>query len=409
MPFTTASTSITAPTSTKKRALRAARPSLTLFLMLVGFVLPSAASAAPVKNTLEVSGWLPYWRIASSTKDVLPNLDYLTTVHPFGYTLMEDGTVFDAAIMHDPPWPEFVAAAKAKKVRVIPTVMSGSGELLHKILSNTKTRIKLEDEITAIVMENNFDGIDIDFEAKLVETKPYFSLFLKGLYQRMGKKWVYCTIESRTPIPSRYPNGNAPKDAGQYSNDYAEINKYCDRVQIMTYDQGQVDRKLSGAAQVPYAPVSDPLWVEKVLKLASQTISKKKLVLGVPTYGYEWAILPKLDGGYTYKLLWAFNPRYALDFAAARGLTPMRNIAGELSFIYTPNISTTAPQVLGVPSASAVVGPGAADMQPFNMMWWSDHIAIAQKIAIAKQLGIRGVAVFKFDGGEDQRTWDVLK
>lgn len=401
--------SLSMPASAKKRALRAARPSLTLFLALAGFVLPSLVSAAPVKNTLEVGGWIPYWRSATGTADVLPNLDSLTTIHPFGYTLTEDGIVFDAMSVYDEPWPSFIAAAKAKKVRVIPTVMSGSGELLHKILSNSTSRIKLEDDITALVKQNNFDGIDIDFEAKLVETKPYFSLFLKGLYQRMGNKWVYCTIESRTPVSSRYPNNNAPADATQYANDYVAINKYCDRVQIMAYDQGTVDRKLSAGAQGPYAPVSDPLWAEKVMKLAAQTISKRKLILGIPTYGYEWTVQPTLDNGYTYDLLWSFNPRYALEYAAANGITPTRNTAGELSFIYYPTMTTTTPNTLGVPNSATAVGPGAADLRPFNMMWWSDAIAVAQKIALAKQLGIRGVAIFKFDGGEDQNMWGVLK
>jgi spore germination protein YaaH len=387
---------------------RAARSALFFGFASIMF-LPSLASAAPLKSTLEVGGWIPYWREATGTADVIPNLKNLTTIHPFGYTLTEDGIVFDALSVNDEPWPSFIALAKANKVRVIPTVMSGSGELLHKILSNTASRIKLEDDIAALVKQNNFDGIDIDFEAKLAETRPYFSLFLKGLYQRMGNKWVYCTIESRTPVSSRYPNGNAPADATDYANDYVALNNYCDRVQIMAYDQGQVDRKLSAAAQGPYAPVSDPLWVEKVVALAAQTISKKKIILGIPTYGYEWAVEPTVSG-YNYRLLWAFNPRYALDFAATLSVTPMRNIAGELSFSYIPATPTSTAMTLGVPSAVNAVGPAVAtNLQPFNMMWWSDSISIAQKIAIAKKLGIRGVAIFKFDGGEDQAMWDLFK
>jgi spore germination protein YaaH len=378
------------------------------FFTIAGILLPSLVSAAPLKNTLEISGWIPYWRTTLGTADVIPRINSLTTIHPFVYTLKNDGSLNDAAGLDAPEWTNLINTAHASKVRVVPTIMSGSGTLLNTILSNTASRIKLEDDITALVKAHDFDGIDIDFEAKLVQTRPYFSTFLKGLYQRMGKKWVYCTIESRTPVSSRYPDGNAPADATDYANDYVAINKYCDRVQIMAYDQGSVDRKLTNAAIGPYVPVADPVWVEKVLTLAAQTISKKKLVLGIPTYGYEYTVSP-VGNTFTYDLLWAFNPRYATDFATAHSLTATRNSAGELSFTYIPEVATGTQATLGVPNSATAAGPIIATQQAFNIMWWSDSVAVAQKIAIAKKLGLRGVAIFKFDGGEDQAIWDLLK
>src|SRR3989344_4984930 len=149
----------------------------------------------PATGGFEISGWIPYWRSATGTQDVLPRLPQLTSVMPFGYSVKSDGTLADTARLTEEPWKSFIAEAKKNKVRVIPTVMWGNGANIQKILSNTKTRIALEDEIAALVKQNNFDGIDIDFEAKRHETINYFSTFLKGLYQRMGNKWVYCTIE----------------------------------------------------------------------------------------------------------------------------------------------------------------------------------------------------------------------
>jgi spore germination protein YaaH len=169
--------------------MNARRMVVNLVVVCVAFLLvPIFAHAAPVKNTLEVSGWVPYWRVATGTADTLPNLQYITTVHPFGYTVAEDGTVYDTAVLTEEPWKSFIASAKAKKVRVIPTVMWGNGAAMHRILSNTEARIKLEDDITALAYENGWEGIDIDIEAKYAETKDYFSTFLRGLYQRMGKK-----------------------------------------------------------------------------------------------------------------------------------------------------------------------------------------------------------------------------
>src|SRR3989338_8033460 len=309
---------------------------LTIFILSIA---PLGASAAK----FEYSGWLPYWREASSTADALAHLGQLTEINPFGYIVQPDGTVMDAMGIADEPWKSLIIAAKAKKVRVVPTVMWSDTEAIHRILSDTTARIKLEDDITALVMNEGFDGIDIDFEGKLAEDKNYFSTFWRGLYQRMGKKWVMCTIESRTPLSSRYL-GTPPKDAGVYANDWVQINKYCDRVRFMTYDQETIDQKLNAAAlSAPYVPVADVKWVEKAIRLAMQTIPKHKIVIGVATYGYEYQVTPLTQSGYRYDKLWAFNPRYATELATQIGSKIQRNSAEELSFSYLPQIQLPPP------------------------------------------------------------------
>src|SRR3989344_6063129 len=348
-----------------------------IFSLAILIVLPYSAGAAAPK--LEVSGWLPYWRAASSTADVLPHLGELKEVNPFGYSVRSDGTLADLVLnIDEEPWTSFIAAAHAKKVRVIPTVMWSDGEAMHRILSDGTKRRALEDEITDLVKTKGFDGIDIDFEGKKAETKDYFSTFLKGLYIRMGNKWVMCTIESRTPLTSRYDT--IPKDI-EYANDFVQINKYCDRVRIMTYDQGSIDIRLNETALGPYVPVSDVKWVEKVIKLTAQTIPKRKLVIGIPTYGFE------------YERLWSFNPQYALTLAQDLNIIPQRNSAGEMSFVYIPQSTP-----------GFIPNPGT-----FRIAWWSDAEAVRQKVALAKKLGVRGVAIFKLDGGQDPGIWKVLK
>jgi len=109
-------------------------------------------------------------------------------------------------------------------------------------------------------------------------------------------------------------------------------------------------------------------------------------VIGVPTYGYEFRVR-QLSGGYTYDLITAVNQDYALALASKKEVTPVRNSAGELSFSYWP-------ESLGVSS---------------NILWWSDAQAIKDKIDLAKRLGVRGVAIFKIDGGADPKLWEVLR
>jgi spore germination protein YaaH len=196
----------------------------------------------------------------------------------------------------------------------------------------------------------------------------------------------------------------------------------------MTYDQESVDKTLNAAAGTNiYTPVADPAWVTKVITLMEKDISPKKIEMGVATYGYEYDITPYANNsGYMYDLLWSFNPRYATQIAASLGITPQRNAAGEMAFTYVP---TTTPATLPAgtapatsTTASAQMASAGAALIPVDQaatnsnalpgtvryMTWSDATAIAQKVALAKKLGIRGIAIFKLDGGEDQGIWNVI-
>lgn len=381
------------------------------FFVLVTTFFPYAASAA----VFEVSGWIPYWRAEAGTADVLPHLSQLTEINPFSYSVTSDGVLSDTARITEEPWVSFITAAKKEGVRVVPTVMWSDAEAMHRILSNQKTRIALEDEITKLVKDSDFDGIEIDFEGKYAETKDYFSTFLRGLYIRIGQKWVVCDIEPRTPLDSRYV-GTPPAGTGVYANDYVEINKYCDRVKLMTYDQGTVDSRLNSARTVPYMPLSDPWWVEKVVLETAKTIKKSKIIIGIPTYGYEYEVVPRSQYGYTYEQKWAFNPRYATKLAEQLGVVPKRNGSNEISFVYTPTfqqykLDSDSNSTTPIPTGFTTNAPAAvaAASVSSRLVWWSDAKAIADKVALAKRLGVRGVAIFKMDGGEDQDMWSVLR
>lgn len=313
------------------------------------------------------------------------------------------------------PWQKLIKEARAKKVKILPTVMMSDGDTIHAILSNPKTRKAHIESIVSTIDAYELDGVDIDYEGKKAETKKYYSLFLKELYKAMGKKLVSCTIEARTPLDSRYDT--IPKDI-EYANDFVQINKYCDRVRIMAYDQGAIDLRLNEEALGPYIPVADTKWVEKVVKLTSKTISKKKIVIGVATYGYEYRVTP-LTSGYDYHLLWTFNPRYATDLARDLGVPILRNSAGEASFIYVPtstptsalknpNTETNNVNVSTDSASHSTVSTSTPKVQ-FNIVWWSDAKAIKEKVALARKLGVRGVAVFKVDGGQDPEIWGALR
>ncbi len=383
-------------------------------LVLSLALMPFTVRAEVISDPFEVSGWVPYWRTATGTADALAHADAFTEINPFGYTVDSEGHLYDAANLLGETWTNARAEAKAKHIRFIPTVMWSNGDAIHAVLTNPEQRALLVKQIVDEVWVNGWDGIDIDFEAKRAETKDAFSIFLRELYTAMGNRWVMCTVESRTPLDSRYSSPESIPDDIAYANDFDALNRWCDRVRIMAYDQQSIDLKLNASTPGPYSPVADPRWVEKVVEEAAKSISKRKLVLGIPTYGYEYDVTAYADG-YTYDLLWSFNPQYALDMATTYNITPQRNAAGEKSFTYFPDTGAFAlprpasawPGSLVASAAAAVAGTNNTHI-PFRMMWWSDAQAINDKVELAQRLGLRGVAIFKIDGGEDPAMWDAL-
>ena len=377
-------------------------------IFILAAVVWPAASFAKMGESFETSGWIPYWRAERGIANILPQLDKFTEVNPFVYTVRQDGGLYLNSPLDSEPWTTLRARSRELNIRYIPTVMWANPDAMDDVLRDNTKRAAHIAGIVREVYARGFDGIDIDYEAKYAKTRPYFSQFLNELNEAMGyDKWIMCTIEARTPLESRYSSPESIPADIEYANDFAEINKHCDRVRIMAYDQGRLDLKLNDAKGDPYAPVADTDWVEKVMRLTAEDIDKEKLVIGVATYGYEYDMFAELASGQPaaaaaafgnagemrYSRLWSFNPGYALDIAAKLGLTPTRNSAGELSIQYPASQSPDS----AIPLSFAT-----------RVMSWSDAGAIEDKAKLAKELGLRGVAVFKIDDGQDQGLWGVL-
>jgi len=365
-------------------------------LLLVVCTLPNISVAA-TENIFEISGWVPYWRSKTGVENILPQIQLFTEVNPFFYTVTQDGMLYPNGSLTDAEWVMLKNKAKETGVRFIPTVTWANADAMDAIFRDPDRRQEHIRSIAREVYAHNLDGIDIDYEGKYAHTRPYFSLFLEELNEAIGfDRWIMCTIEARTPLDSRYETPeDIPADI-EYANDFSEINKHCERVRIMAYDQGRFDVKLNNANKDPYVPVADRAWVEKVMRLTALEIDKSKLVIGVPTYGYEYDMFSALDGSgeMEYSRLWSFNMGYATDTAAKLGLTPVRNSAGELLLTYPASQSPDG--VIPVPFATRVAT-------------WSDAEAVREKAELAKELGVRGIAIFKIDGGQDPLLRGVLE
>jgi spore germination protein YaaH len=404
--------------SMSMKKVKSTLPQALLGLALVFISLPSFAQAA------ETAAWVPWFGPeagAEGAKSAIKNIEKLDVIYLFTYEVEADGTVVNRANYDADHWQDLFETAREHDVKLIPTIAWFDGEQIHNVLSDRTDRRKQVSDIVGMVEDGDFDGVNIDYEGKKKETKDDFSAFLKDLNKKLGNKSLTCALEARTPPESLYKEVPAKIE---YSNDYKVINKECDWVEIMAYDQQRADIKLNEERRgVPYMPVADKDWVEKVIKMAVKDIDNEKILLGVPTYGRAWDI--------------AVAPEWYRDYTRVAGLNHPRII--ELSKIYKSKIGRTAggeatisyfpkdyalgskikKAVKKAPSGTPKGFESAAQALKYatdkntevsvRFVTWSDATAIKDKVKLVEKYNLRGTAIFKVDGEEDPKIWKLFK
>jgi len=387
---------------------------LILLLLLLWVVFPSYVQAA----NPQIAGWVPYWTSESGVESVIDNLGDVDIIYPFVYEVEGDGTIVAKADLDRGVWEDLLDEADDARVEVIPTIAWFDGDAIHKVLSNSKKRKALIRDIEDLVDDNNYDGINIDFENKNAETIDYFSRFLKDLNRALGRDTLTCAIEARMRPEHRWRDVPATIS---YANDYQAINQHCDWVEIMAYDQGRADIVLNEQRRgLPYSPVADIDWVEHVLEFALEDIDADKIMLGIPTYGRAFDVTVAPDWYRDYTRVAAVDHSRAIVLAGDIYDVPIgRTAGGEAVITYFPedsiwSIFNQLPTPAGTPpgyeaAAKALMVANIANIEiPVRLLTWGDAAAAKDKLNLAREYDLKGVAFFKFDGEEDEDIWKLF-
>jgi spore germination protein YaaH len=321
------------------------RYSLRIFLAILLVATPLAhVEVARAENPPRkiLTGWLPYYSMKTYLPAVLANADLIKEIMPFWYTLRYDSktkkpVVVDVYKTANPSVPIAtpLAALRNAGMTIIPTVTDGTSEMmLANLISKPVTRKQVVDAILATVASQNYDGIDLNFEAfAFVDpsstwktTAPNWVLFVKELGTALKAQNKILSVT--TP----YVFNPAEKQKGYFIYAWADIAPYIDRLRVMTYDY-------SISRPGPIGPLE---WTEKTIKYAVSIMPASKVYLGLPGYGRDW--VTKVEGICPANLTKVISPkaragtflmRDAANIAATYGAVPIYNQRfGEVSFTY---------------------------------------------------------------------------
>ena len=302
------------------------------------------------RPTIDVGAYIdPRLTGARSATIVDQVADNLTFLNIFSYQVNIDGTLTP---VNDQPSINAAYRHRAAPLMVLTNFTEGrfSTELATKILNDEALQDKILDEAIAIMEEKGYVGLDFDFEYLGAQNREPYNQFLRKAASRLREKGYFISTAL------------APKlSAGQIGtlyegHDYKAHGEIVDFIFFMTYEWGW-----SGGPPMAVSPLNQ---VRKVMEYAVSVVSRNKIMMGMPLYGYDWT-LPYVPGG---KFARAISPQQAIELAVR----------------YNARIEYD-------PIAQAPHFNYYDEQGREHEVWFEDARSVQASFNLVKELGIRGL------------------
>jgi spore germination protein YaaH len=256
---------------------------------------------------------------------------------------------------------EALAAARAAGLRVVPSIANQGfqRDVVLEAIEDPADRTRHVAALVALVEENDFDGIDIDYESLAAEDREVFSLFVEELAAALHARGRILSIAVHAKTD------DAGTWGGPAAQDWARLGAAVDEFKIMTYDY-----HWSTSEAGPIAPLA---WVDEVLTYAATVVPPEKTWLGVHFYGYDWV------GSAAEGIEW----QQVAKRIARSGAEVQRDEPGEAWFRYDDGRHT---------------------------VYFTDARSLAERLdfVFARHPNLGGIAIWRL-GGEDPGNWPVIQ
>ena len=269
-------------------------------------------SGNKVIRSIDVNGYaFPNIR-DDALNSALPNLTFLSI---FSYQVREDGSVVP---INDQELINTAWNNNVKPFMVITNIGESGGfnsDLASTILYDENIKNTLIDNVIQILNEKNYAGLDIDFEYVYPSDREAYNNFLRTVADRIKPLGYILTTAVAPKISANQPG------LLYEAHDYPVHGEVADHVIIMTYEWGY-----TYGPPMAVAPINE---VERVLKYAVSVIPSRKILMGMPNYGYDWT-LPYRRGSRAN----AISNLQAVNLAINNGATIQYDEKAQAPFFY---------------------------------------------------------------------------
>jgi spore germination protein len=312
--------------------------------------LPAAPATAQVPEGLEVTGWILQ---SGSNRLVARNADGITTLSVAAVALTADG----GSVGRPNDDHERLRKAAHRHGLTAELLLSNySNRLgdfdprrLHRLLSSPARIDRLARRLAGFA-RGGWDGINVDLERVRGRDGHGLVALVEALQERMPDDKTVSIAVSAAPSVEAY------RDRGYR---LAGLRDAVDVVDLMTYD-------LHGPWSGP-GPVGDLAWQRRSLDALLTLVPPEQVQLGVAGYGYTW---PREGTGRSVTV------RQAERLVSRSGAT-----------------------------AHWRPGPGewTAELPDGTRLWWSDGRSYDKRVDMAREYGVRGLAVWRLGSADTLR------
>jgi spore germination protein YaaH len=392
----------------KKQTFRLLISGLALSL-IISSALATSAAAEDRQLRKIFSGWMTdYSTYGDTTKGQIQAMDYVVAhsemfgqILPFWYTLTSATGIKDKYVTQnsiDKSIP--IATLQSLGIKVLPTITDGTAEgALSKIMGSDATRATLVKTITDLVMANNYDGIDLDFEgfafvdkiATWPTIQPRWVKFISDLSAALH------TNNKLLSVTTPYLLDPVTGKKGYYFYAWPEISNYIDRLNIMAYDYHKFD-----TAAGPIGPIS---WFEPSLIYALKSVAPWKIYIGTPNYGYNWVtkvtgVCPTNTPNAEKKssnaaIVHQLKAQAILDKPGA--IATYNEKYGETNVLYTAEFN-------GVNSAGAITS-----CKVDHSVWYVDARGYGARAKLVEKYRLGGISEWEIGYGDNLAIEEVKK